>query len=136
MGARYHLRLTSAAAVALVVAAAGCGSTPSRPSPRPAPPLCLAGQVAEWDDDGWECEPDVNPRNGIDDEDDRRHGRTSHVLTRPQTTSPRLPSARSTQTASQRPISSATRRSTTAGGADRASERRSSPSSRRVTTRK
>lgn len=124
------LRLASAGVV-LAVTVAGCAHGPSRPAPRVCGPL----QVAEWDDDGWECEPDVNPRNGIDDEDDRRHGRTSHVLTRPQTTRPVLPSASSTQAGSDRPISSATRRSTTAGRADRASGSRSSLSRRSTTTK-
>lgn len=30
-------------------------------------PSCPAGQVAEYDDDGWECEPDENG-DGEDDE--------------------------------------------------------------------
>lgn len=124
------LRLAGAGVV-LAVTVAGCAHGPSRP----ARPVCGPLQVAEWDDDGLECEPDVNPRNGIDDEDDRRHGRTSHVLTRPQTTRPVLPSSSSTHTASQRPISSATRRSTTSGRADRADGSRSSLSRRSTTTR-
>ena len=33
------------------------------------PPNCPAGQVAESDDDGWECEPDEDG-NGRDDEED------------------------------------------------------------------
>lgn len=33
------------------------------------PPNCGPNQVAENDDDGWECEPDRN-RNGVDDEDE------------------------------------------------------------------
>ena len=32
-------------------------------------PACPAGQVAENDDDGWECEPDEDG-NGVDDEED------------------------------------------------------------------
>lgn len=33
-------------------------------------PNCPAGQVAEFDDDGWECEPDAN-QNGVDDEEEQ-----------------------------------------------------------------
>ncbi len=39
----------------------------------PGKPVCGVDQVAEKDDDGWECEPDVN-RNKVDDEDDRADG--------------------------------------------------------------
>ena len=38
-------------------------------------PACGPDRVAEWESsDGWECEKDVKPRNGRDDEDDAKLG--------------------------------------------------------------
>lgn len=120
-------RLVAAAAVALVVTAAGYSCAPAAQT-------CPAGQVAEWDDDGLECEPDANG-NGIDDEDEGGHGSSSHVRIRPQTTRPVSPSSSPTYTASPRPIKPSTLPITTDSRADRASDRRSPPSRRSTTTK-
>ena len=62
-------RLAALAAVpvaaVLLAAPAGCGDS------RPPAPVCGYQQVAEYDGDGWECEPDLNG-NGVDDEDDAK----------------------------------------------------------------
>lgn len=57
--------VTVAAFAAVLFLTTGC----THPGHRPPPPTCAANQVAEWDADGWECEPDRN-HNGRDDEDD------------------------------------------------------------------
>lgn len=56
-------RRVAAIASAVILAGGGIGLTAS------CAPTCPEGQVAEWDDDGYECEPDVNG-DGVDDEDD------------------------------------------------------------------
>lgn len=65
MNARRALAATAAAAVILTPTAC------NRDHDRPPPPACEPRHVAEWDSDGWECEPDLN-RNGVDDEDDAK----------------------------------------------------------------
>lgn len=67
---RTALPAALASALAVAILAAGC----DRAEHRPPPPVCGAFQVAEYDDDDWECEPDAN-RNGVDDEDDEKKRR-------------------------------------------------------------
>lgn len=49
------------AALSIMVGFAACNGG--------AGPTCQPGYVAEYDDDGWECEPDSDG-NGVDDEED------------------------------------------------------------------
>lgn len=62
-------KTTGVGVIAVALLATGCGSTKQTPQIT----SCPVGQVLEIDNDGAECEPDVN-RNGIDDEDDRARG--------------------------------------------------------------